>query len=128
DGGQTWSKRIIADGNDNLGDSCCDPSLSFDSYGNLFMTYLFNVENTVPVALSTDGGLTFNIIANIDSSGFSKKGAKGRGAAGERRGLFRFVDQPTITSGHGEVWVVFNAGGPLVTAGAQVTGLGQVGA
>jgi len=128
DGGQTWTRRIIADGNDNLGDSCCDPSLSFDSYGNLFMTYLFNVENTVPVALSTDGGLTFSIIANIDSSGFSKRGPKGRGAAGERRGLFRFVDQPTITAAHGEVWLVFNAGGPLVTAGAPVTGLGQVGA
>jgi hypothetical protein len=127
DGGQTWTRRIVADGNDNLGESCCDPSLSFDAFGNLWMTYLFNVENVVPVALSTDGGLHFNIVANIDSSGFSKNG-KGKNAAGERRGLFRYVDQPTIVSGHGEVWVVFNAAGPLVAAGAPVTGLGQVGA
>src|SRR5881396_1251733 len=52
DGGATWMRRIIAD-NDNLGDACCDPSLSFDEHGNLFLTYLYEVENTVPVALST---------------------------------------------------------------------------
>ena len=54
DGGRIWNRRIVGEGNDVLGDTCCDPSLSFDEYGNLFMTYLFNVENTVPVALSTD--------------------------------------------------------------------------
>src|SRR6266545_7389869 len=64
DGGATWTKRIVGN-NDNLGDACCDPSLAFDEYGNLFMTYLYNVENVVPIALSTDGGLTFNVIANI---------------------------------------------------------------
>ena len=57
-------RRIIGD-DDNLKDACCDPSLSFDEYGNLFMTYLYNVENRVPVALSTDGGLTFHVIAKI---------------------------------------------------------------
>src|SRR5919198_1165614 len=31
DGGQTWSTDIVGD-NDNLGDTCCDPSLSFDEY------------------------------------------------------------------------------------------------
>src|ERR671937_712694 len=39
DGGQTWTRKIIAIGGE-LGHSCCDPSLSFDRYGNLFMTYL----------------------------------------------------------------------------------------
>ncbi|TLY68771.1 MAG: hypothetical protein E6K45_02910 [Gammaproteobacteria bacterium] len=41
--------------------------------------------------------------------------------------MFRFVDQPTIAAGKGEVWVVFNGGGPIVAAGAPVTGLGEVG-
>src|SRR5713101_8524501 len=63
DGGATWTRKLIGD-NDNLGDACCDPSLSFDNYGNLFMTYLYNVEIEVPIALSTDGGLHFNLIAN----------------------------------------------------------------
>jgi hypothetical protein len=122
DGGLTWASRIIGT-NDNLGDSCCDPSLSFDEFGNLFFTYLYNNVNQVPVAMSTDGGLTYHIIANIakppSTSSQSLKGEKG---------LFRFVDQPTITAARGEVWVVFNAGGPMFAAGAPVTGLGQVGA
>ncbi len=121
DGGATWTRKLIGD-NDNLGDACCDPSLSFDKYGNLFMTYLFNVEIKVPIALSTDGGLTFNIIANI-----AKPPKQSLSASGERRGLFRFVDQPTITAAQGEVWLVFNGGGPIVATGAPVTGLGQVG-
>src|SRR5512146_2688399 len=49
-----------------------------------------------------------------------------KGARSER-GLFRFVDQETVTTGAGEVWVTFNAGGPIFAAGAPVTGLGQVG-
>jgi hypothetical protein len=39
DGGKTWTRSLIGN-NDNLLDACCDPSLSFDTYGNLFMAYL----------------------------------------------------------------------------------------
>jgi hypothetical protein len=120
DGGSTWTTNLIAD-NDNLGAACCDPSLSFDRYGNLFLTYLYNTGNTVPVALSTDGGITFNLIANIAKPSKSDTNTNGE------RATFRFVDQPTITSGQDEVWIVFNAGGPMVATGASVTGLGQVG-
>jgi hypothetical protein len=77
----------------------------------------------VPIALSTDGGLTFNVIANISAP---PKGTPTK-AAGDNRGLFRFVDQPTITTGSGQAWVVFNAGGPMYATGAPVTGLGQIG-
>src|ERR671936_58696 len=121
DGGQTWTTKLIGD-NDNLGDACCDPSLSFDRYGNLFLTYLFNVEDTLPVALSTDGGLSFNLIANI--SGIAKRNESGSERA---KGLFRFVDQPTITAAEGEVWVVVNVGGPMGAFGARATGPRQVG-
>src|SRR5262249_10613085 len=92
------------------------PSLSFDQYGNLFLTYLYEAEDQVPVALSTDGGLTFHVIANI-----SKADLPGKKAGGDNRGLFPFVDQPTLTTGHGEGLVVFHAGAP-------VSGLGHVGA
>src|SRR5215470_6975485 len=99
DGGKTWQTKLIAlGGGDPLGDGCCDPSLSFDRYGNLFMTYLYQVEDQVPVALSTDGGLTFQVIANI-----SQANLPGKKAGVDNRGLFRFVDQPTITAAHGEV-------------------------
>src|SRR5438874_13136395 len=123
DGGATWTTRIIGN-NDSLGDACCDRSLSFDEYGKLFMTYLYQVENVVPIALSTDGGLTFNVIANIAAP----PKTTGKKAPGDNRGLFRYVDQPTITAAKGEVWVVFNAAGPMFATGAPVSGLGQVGA
>jgi hypothetical protein len=123
DGGKTWSTKLIGLGaGDPLGDACCDASLSFDRYGNLFMTYLYEVEDQVPVALSTDGGLTFRVIANI-----SKADLPAKKAGGDNRGLFRFVDQPTITAAENEVWVVFNAGGPMAATGAPVAGFGQVG-
>ena len=122
DGGTTWSTSLIGD-NDNLGAACCDPTLSFDNYGNLFMSYLYNVGNVVPVALSTDGGLHFNLIANI-----AKPASANSQTASERRGLFRFVDQPTITAAENEVWLVVNGGGPMVATGAPVSGLGRVGA
>lgn len=47
--------------------------------------------------------------------------------AGARQGIFRFVDQETITTGSGMVWLVVNGGGPMVATGARVSGLGQVG-
>jgi hypothetical protein len=122
DGGATWTTKLIGN-NDNLGDACCDPSLSFDQNGNLFMTYLYETENTVPVAVSTDGGLSFKIVDKIAAP----TGNTPMKSQGDNRGLFRFVDQPTITSGAGEVWVVFNAGGPIVATGAPVSGLGSVG-
>jgi len=123
DGGTTWTTKLIAlGGDDPLGDGCCDPSLSFDKYGNLFMTYLYEVEDQVPVALSTDGGLTFHVIANISQASLPAKKS-----GGDTRGLFRFVDQPTITTANNEVWVIFNAGGPMAATGAPVTGLGRVG-
>jgi hypothetical protein len=124
DGGSTWSRSIIADTehhpDDPLGDSCCDPSLAFDQYGNLFLAYLFNVEIPVPIALSTDGGMTFTPLAQI------AKPDKVTGT-GDRQGTFRFTDQETIVTGHGMVWLVVNGGGPMVATGARVTGLGHVG-
>jgi BNR/Asp-box repeat len=124
DGGTTWTTALIGLGaGDVLGDACCDPTLSFDEFGNLFMSYLYETENVVPVALSTDGGMTFNVVAKIVAppSGTPTK------SNGDNRGLFRFVDQPTITAARGEVWVIFNAGGPMFATGARVTGFGHVG-
>jgi hypothetical protein len=119
DGGKTWATSLIATGgSDPLGAACCDASLSFDKYGNLFLGYLFISGNTVPIALSTDGGVTFSPLAQI---------AEPAEFTNEKTATFRFVDQPTITAGANEVWIVFNAGGPIVASGAPVTGLGVVG-
>src|SRR5712664_4195995 len=123
DGGATWTTHLIGN-DDNLGDACCDPSLSFDEYGNLFLTYLYQIENAVPIALSTNGGVNFRLIANV----VRPPKTTPTKASGDNRGLFRYVDQPTITAAKGEVWIVVNAGGPMFATGAPVTGFGQVGA
>src|SRR5512138_1354695 len=93
DGGNTWNRRIVGEGNDVFGDTCCDPSATFDEYGNLFLSYLYNVENTVPIVISTDGGMTFSLLAKIKKPVDSLVSPSGA----EKHGLFRYVDQETIT-------------------------------
>src|SRR5438477_140743 len=66
------------------------------------------------------------VLLAVTGAGAAPKGTPTK-ASGANRGLFRFVDQPTITTGAGEVWMVVNAGGPMFATGAAVTGLGQVG-
>lgn len=114
DGGATWSypdpaDKTIADGDAGQGTSaCCDPSLAWDSFGNLFVSYL---GNSIDTLLSTNGGVTFTQLPQIGSGG---------------------VDQQTIVTadlsdGSHVVWVVWNQGS-MVAAGATVTGLGAVSA
>ena len=122
DGGATWTARPIANGTDELGAACCDPSLAFDSFGNLFFTYLLSsLPDAIPVALSTDGGRHFATLGLVP--------AKGTGNSDPTKGTGKgsFADQPSITTGAGSVWVTVTAGsGHIVAAGARVTGLGGV--
>jgi subtilisin-like proprotein convertase family protein len=113
DGGATWTSRVIADGTDGLPLSTGDPSANWDSFGNLFLSYLDVFSNPnraqVVVTVSLDGGRTFNVVDRIDAD-----------------------DQPTITTGPsdiagvGSVWVNFELNGTINVAGAYVTGLGGV--
>lgn len=115
DAGATWTARFGANGSggDGLPAACCDSSLTWDRYGNLFMVYLdSNTTNgSVHVVLSTDGGKTF---ANLATLGSGK------------------VDQPTVTNGpwpsggDGAVWVTWTGATDAINAsGARVTGLGS---
>jgi hypothetical protein len=113
DAGVTWTSRNMATGGaggDGLPAACCDASVEFDSFGNLYLTYLGSDLGTVSggfdviLALSTDGGATFTEIGNF-----------GRG------------DQPTVTTGPGTVWVTWEQGGMIHANGAPVTGPGAAG-
>jgi hypothetical protein len=111
DGGATWATRVIANGSDSLPAACCDPTVSWDSNGTLFVAYLdANVNSgAVHVLLSTDGGQSFSVVGNLDSG--------------------TSVDQPTITTGAGTVWVTWTSAADQVSAsGAQITGFGTVSA
>jgi len=123
DGGQTWQPSngadfFIADGNGNLPRACCDPTVAWDGFGNLFIAYLTFSSATVEpfkvaVALSTDGGETFTLLSILGGT----------------------TDQPTIVTGPGSagapgsVWVTYRelAEPGLVAQGAPVNGLGAVG-
>jgi hypothetical protein len=131
DGGQTWTRQVIGTGGD-LGEICCDQQLAWDEFGNLWMVYLLNTDNNVPIALSTDGGVTFQKVTEIvpvkpkgsrspKNPGSKGTGSVGKGAAG--------ADQPSIAAGAGSVWVSYTVypSTTVQAAGAEVTGLGQHG-
>jgi hypothetical protein len=132
DGGLPWTRQIIGDGFDQLGEICCDQQLSWDSFGNLWMVYLLNTSGNVFVAVSTNGGLTFQKVAEIVPIKEKGKGPTGNiGSKGNRlsaKGLAS-ADQPSIATGAGSVSVSFAAYPSVViqASGAPVTGLGQFG-
>ena len=100
DGGQTW----VVGG--TIGSYCCDPNLAFDSFGNLFATYLNGGVTAVVTKLSVDGGATYTPLASFSGG----------------------VDQPSVVAHDGMVWIVWKQGSDIVARGAAVTGLGAVGA
>jgi len=128
DGGATWvypdpSKTIANGAKPALGPAaCCDPTLSWDTFGNLFIAYIDSGLTTIEVLLSQDGGQTFT---NITPASFGPS-------------CVQCPDQPTIvadsTTAVGApvaVWIVWHRNaptGPIVASGAAVTGLGVVGA
>jgi len=109
DGGLTWvypdpSKTIANGVNPALGPAaCCDPTLAWDTFGNLFITYIDSGTTNIVTLLSQDGGQTFATLAQFGPAS---------------------VDQPTVAADSGEVWVVWNQSGQMVARGAAVTGLG----
>jgi hypothetical protein len=108
-GGRSWRRGVIGGPGDPLGEICCDQQLAWDSFGNLWMVYLLSANGNVPIALSTDGGLTFRKVFELQTG---------------------FGDQPSIAVGANSVWVSFTSfpGTDIEAFGARVTGLGQFGA
>src|SRR5438552_51421 len=130
DGGATWTRQVIGTGG-QLGEICCDEQLAFDRFGNLWMAYLFNTSGTVPVALSTDGGLTFTKVAEIVPT--KPTGSRSpNGATSKRlRGPIHkaSADQPSISTGLHSVWVSWTTFPSTVVqaSGARIRGLGSHG-
>jgi hypothetical protein len=118
DGGATWTypdpaDKTIADGDAGQGPAaCCDPNLAWDSFGNLFLTYIDAGVGNIVTIMSTDAGLTFTNVISFPGS----------------------VDQPTVVAANTRdpaapvaLWIVWNQSGSMVARGAPVTGLGAVG-
>lgn len=104
DGGTTWSTKTIANGRDGLIPALSDPTVAFDEYGNLFVGYMSSDGGSVVVAMSANGGKTFQRLARITGD----------------------TDQPTVTAAKGQVWVTYQWGDRVAASGAKVSGLGKV--
>jgi hypothetical protein len=122
DRGHSWiypdADKALADGHDAFPLACCDPSVAWDSFGNLYLTYLI-VDTAEPdeiagleALLSVDGGQTFQHLWTIAGS----------------------VDQPTVVAANTPdpgapspvaVWIVWNFSSNMRAIGAPVTGSGQ---
>ncbi|MGH2597614.1 MAG: sialidase family protein [Actinomycetota bacterium] len=137
DGGLTWSTSTFAR-DDEHGNACCDPTMSWDANGNLFMAWLdLNDAGAIPVAVSTDAGATFKMVKVLRPSPPKSRARSDEGNDPEKPGggekerepspKGSSVDQPTIVTGQGAVWVTWNNKGLMQTAGAPVSGLGQIG-
>ena len=112
DGGVNFTRQNIATASDFTA-ACCDGSVMFDQFGNLFITYLDSAIATAPVLVSTDGGKSLK-------QAFAVPGVS---------------DQPKLAVGPGgsvaasSVWVEYlDNSGKIGAVGAPVTGLGTVGA
>lgn len=107
DGGSNWVGRILGTAADRLPPGGGDVQTAWDSYGNLFLTYLNASNFEVELVVSTDGGATFTALAPLS---------------------LPFADQPSIAVGANSVWVSYtDSSSHLVAVGAPVTGLGSVG-
>ncbi len=132
DGGTSFVRRSFANGTypaRSFGKACCDATMSWDQYGNLFLVWLDASEATIiRVALSVDGGDTWTQIGPYaptpPPAAAIARGLTGRTREPDHRGSS--VDQPTVTTGGGAVWMVWNNRGSMQAVGASVSGLGAV--
>ena len=141
DAGATWSRDVIAN-DDAFGRACCDPTITWDEEGNLFLGWLgygkLRYPTSVAVALSTDAGDSWSLFDRIKPPGPATRTRSAtlpvvRAADGGPRGDEEergpgFIDQPTLTSGRHALWAIWNNDGQMQTTGARVHALGDVAA
>ncbi len=141
DEGATWSHDVIGD-DDAFGRACCDPTITWDEQGNLFLSWLgygkLRYPTFVPILLSTDGGDSWTLFDRIKppdpqvptrSAAAPTVRASDPGPRDEEedRGP-GFIDQPTLASGPHALWAIWNNNGQMQATGARVHTLGDVGA
>jgi len=139
DGGLTWKRSIIANG-DRFGLACCDPTITWDGSGNLFLAWLGYTKSPYPalvsVLVSTDAGDSWSRLVTIDPPKPHRRARTGaaplqvraaaNGARDDEQERGGFIDQPTITTGPHALWAMWNNDGQMQVVGARVRGLGDI--
>ena len=138
DGGTTWARTVLGDG-DAFGRACCDPTITWDPFGNLYVSWLgFAAKpypTAVPILVSTDAGDSWRRLTTIRPPQPRTRAtatmliARADGSAGrdgeEDRGPGS-LDQPTILAGPHALWATWNNDGQMQIAGARIRGLGDI--
>jgi hypothetical protein len=116
-GGQTWTRTIFATGTGGGGDgrpaACCDPTLAWDNFGNLFVGYLFRTGanlniRSIELYVTTDLGANFTNLGPVDQHTTDTTPS---------------LDQPTVVAGAGAVWMTWrDDSGGIAAIGRGVTG------
>jgi hypothetical protein len=132
DGGVTWTTQLIArsavPASGDIPRAYGNPSVAWDSFGNLFLAYLSQASalagTYVTLSLSTDGGATFYAPKSSGAALLLPYNPPNVPVVG---------DQPTVSVGPGSngfpgsVWVTYWTYGGIVASGAGVSGTGRVG-
>jgi uncharacterized protein (TIGR03437 family) len=132
DAGATWTTQLIArsaaPASGDIPRAYGNPSVAWDSFGNLFLVYLSQASTLAPtyvtLSLSTDGGATFSSPNGGGSALLLPYNPPALPAIG---------DQPTVSVGPGSagfpgsVWVTYWTYGGIVASGAGVSGTGVIG-
>ena len=120
-GGQTWTRTVFATGTgggqDGRPAACCDPTLAWDNFGNLYVGYLFRT-GTNGLTRSIELYVTTNLGANFTNLGPVDSHPADSGTS---------LDQPTVVAvagpGAGAVWVTWrDDSGGIAARGRPVTG------
>ena len=140
DAGQTWSRDVVAN-DDGFGRACCDPTITWDEHGNLFLGWLGYGKRRYPTLVtiirSTDAGDSWSRFARIKPPEPARamrtvtsptiRAADGGPRGDEDERGPGFIDQPTLASGPHSLWAIWNNDGQMQATGARVGGLGDIG-
>jgi hypothetical protein len=103
DGGTTWVRELIGGiTGTTVPPACCDPQVTYDQFGNLYLLYLDGTGMGADLLLSTDNGLSFTTLVTIATA----------------------FDQPQMAVGPNSIWLAFSDGIGFDVTGAKVTGFG----
>jgi hypothetical protein len=128
DEGASFTRSVIGD-NDRFGKACCDPTITWDASGNLYLGWLGYEGRSVPTVLtvitSVDGGDTWSLLEDLAPPAPAFRVRTSATVPARETGRGGGLDQPTLATGHRMLWAIWSQAGVLQAVGARIRGLGD---
>ncbi|HEV3344130.1 MAG TPA: NF038129 family PEP-CTERM protein [Pirellulales bacterium] len=96
DGGMTWTRRLLANGSDDLPPAYAYPQAVFDKSGRLFLSYIEQDHHLTAYLQSTDGGETFTLLNEGQVQGDVSNSLPS--------GFPRLATGPAVAAGQSALW------------------------